>query len=162
VRVARVGRLTGRAVVLGVVTCVLLVSLAIPFRGYLAQRGEIEALQQATAEQRRRVAALEERRARWNDPAYVQSQARARLHYVMPGETAYIVLDSQAGATASSGAQPSSASTTDGAWFERLWSSVRDADADTDADTDTGTGTGTGTGTAPTPAPAPDQDSPGR
>jgi len=138
-----VGRLTGRAALLGVVLCVLLVSLAIPFRGYLAQRGEIEALQQANAEQRQRVAALQERRARWNDPAYVQSQARARLHYVMPGETAYIVLDSEVEAAAGGGTQPSSAGTTDGAWFERLWSSVREADA----------------GGA---ARAPAQDSPGR
>ena len=27
----------------------------------------------------------------WNDPNYVKSQARARLHYVLPGERQYIL-----------------------------------------------------------------------
>ena len=30
--------------------------------------------------------------ARWQDPAYVEAQARERLHYVLPGETRYVVL----------------------------------------------------------------------
>jgi len=29
----------------------------------------------------------------WRDPEYVKSQARARLHFVLPGERQYIVTD---------------------------------------------------------------------
>jgi hypothetical protein len=29
--------------------------------------------------------------AKWNDPEYVASQARARLHFIFPGERAYII-----------------------------------------------------------------------
>jgi hypothetical protein len=30
----------------------------------------------------------------WRDPAYIKSQARERLHFVLPGERQYIVTDS--------------------------------------------------------------------
>jgi hypothetical protein len=30
--------------------------------------------------------------AKWNDPEYVASQARARLHFIFPGERAYIII----------------------------------------------------------------------
>jgi hypothetical protein len=30
--------------------------------------------------------------AKWNDPDYVASQARARLHFVFPGERQYIII----------------------------------------------------------------------
>ena len=35
------------------------------------------------------------RRRAGSDPAYVEQQARQRLHFVMPGETSYIVLDAK-------------------------------------------------------------------
>ncbi len=47
-----------------------------------------------------RVAAAQERNSDmrhqlelWNDPDYIDSQARARLNYVKPGETQYAVTD---------------------------------------------------------------------
>ena len=33
--------------------------------------------------------------ALWNDPEYVASQARARLHFVFPGERQYIVIGNE-------------------------------------------------------------------
>ena len=30
--------------------------------------------------------------AKWNDPEYVASQARARLHFIFPGERQYIII----------------------------------------------------------------------
>jgi hypothetical protein len=30
--------------------------------------------------------------AKWNDPEYVASQARARLHFIFPGERQYIIV----------------------------------------------------------------------
>jgi hypothetical protein len=36
---------------------------------------------------------MEVERRRWEDPAYIRSQARDRLYYVMPGEVSYLVMD---------------------------------------------------------------------
>ena len=39
------------------------------------------------------MAQLQKLKARWNDPAYVEEQARARLQYARPGDTVYVVVD---------------------------------------------------------------------
>lgn len=88
-----VGGLTSRAVVLALVLCALLLMLAYPLREFLAQRSQIEAARTTVAQQKERVVALEAEKKRWGDPAYVRAQARTRLHFVMPGETQYVVLD---------------------------------------------------------------------
>ena len=59
---------------------------------YIEQRQKIAALEQAVHVSEERIAELKAERDRWNDPAYVQSQARARFGYLMPGETSYVVL----------------------------------------------------------------------
>ena len=89
----RRSNLTGRAAVLALVVCLLAISLAYPLREYLAQRGDIAGYRGQVAEQEARVAELRRQHARWSDQAYVEAQARERLHYVMPGETSYVVLE---------------------------------------------------------------------
>src|SRR3954452_22533032 len=84
--------LTTRAAILGLVVCALVVSAALPLREFLSQRADIRHLQQSQAAARARVAALEEQEARLADPAYVAALARDRLHFVRPGETAYVVI----------------------------------------------------------------------
>ena len=62
-----------------------------PLQKYFAQRAQINALQTQVAANRQ---ALEEARKElelWNDPNYIKSQARARLHFVLPGERQYIL-----------------------------------------------------------------------
>ncbi|ODT40537.1 MAG: septum formation initiator [Microbacterium sp. SCN 70-200] len=79
-------------IMLGLV--VLAVFVLVPTVGtYLSQRQEIAALTasvQLTADE---VADLQLQKDRWSDPAYVTSQARARLYYVRPGEVVYLVDD---------------------------------------------------------------------
>lgn len=58
---------------------------------YLDQRQRIAALQDAVELGQEEVADLERERARWQDPAYVATQARERLYYVKPGEVVYLV-----------------------------------------------------------------------
>src|SRR3954462_11870116 len=84
--------LTTRAAVLGLVVCALVVSAALPLREFLSQRADIRHLQQSQAAARARVAALEEQKARLEDPSYTAALARDRLHFVRPGETAYVVI----------------------------------------------------------------------
>ncbi|MEU9745587.1 FtsB family cell division protein [Streptomyces niveus] len=95
-RQARRSRLTGRAAFLVLVVCSLIVALAYPMRQYVAQRGDIAEQQQLTREAAQRVEELRDEKARLQDDAYVQRLAREHLHYVMPGETGYIMTDPRA------------------------------------------------------------------
>jgi cell division protein FtsB len=84
--------LTGRAAVLVLVIAVLTVSYASSLKAYLQQRQHITELKQQIAQSEADINSLEREKTRWHDPAYVQSQARARFGYLMPGETSYVVL----------------------------------------------------------------------
>ncbi|MEU0314905.1 septum formation initiator family protein [Nocardioides sp. NPDC006273] len=86
-------RLTGRAMMIILVVAVLVISYASSLRAYIQQRNDINALQTEIAERKEHIKRLEEQTRRWEDPAYVQQQARERFGYVMPGETAYVALD---------------------------------------------------------------------
>ena len=70
---------------------VFTLTLAPPIKNYFTQRAQISALKSQVVSDR---TALEKARAElstWQDPNYVKSQARERLHFVMPGERQYIV-----------------------------------------------------------------------
>ncbi|WP_405820446.1 septum formation initiator family protein [Streptomyces sp. NBC_00838] len=95
-RQARRSRLTGRAAFLVLVVCSLIVALAYPMRQYVSQRGEIAEQQRLAHEARQRVEELRDERARLQDDAYIKRLAREHLHYVMPGETGYIMSDPRA------------------------------------------------------------------
>src|SRR4051794_24716335 len=128
--VARVAGLTTRAAVLGLVVCALLVSAALPLREFLGQRGEIRDLQQQQSDVNRRVADLEEQKARLEDPSYTAALARDRLHFVRPGETAYVVIAPSAPPVAPKDAERAAAAPTgpEAPWYSQLWGSVRSAD----------------------------------
>ncbi|MGH8969197.1 MAG: FtsB family cell division protein [Actinomycetes bacterium] len=118
--------LTGRAAVLALVVCLLAIALAYPLREYLAQRGEIGDLEAKVAQQQRRVTELERDRDRWRDPAFVRAQARERLHFVLPGETAYVVLEPDE-APAPVAAVQQERVPQRRPWFTDLWQTVEEA-----------------------------------
>ena len=121
---------TTRAAVLAVALCAVLLTLAVPFQQYVAQRGEISALAAKTDAQQRSVAELERMRARWKDPSYIRQQARARLQYVEPGETAYVVIPKKGTASHRAGIASAAASTVDASpWYAQLWDSVVESGA---------------------------------
>lgn len=95
-RQARRSRLTGRAALLALVLCSLIVALAYPIRQYVSQRAGIADLERQQEQARARVEQLRDLKARWQDDAYAKQQIRERLHYVMPGETGYVVIDPDA------------------------------------------------------------------
>jgi cell division protein FtsB len=92
-RQARRSRLTGRAALLALVLCSMIVALAYPMRQYVSQRAEIADVQKQQDQARERVEQLRDLKARWQDDAYAEQQIRKRLHYVRPGETGYTVVD---------------------------------------------------------------------
>ncbi|GAB2873109.1 cell division protein DivIC [Streptomyces deserti] len=123
-RQARRSRLTGRAALLALVLCSLIVALAYPMRQYVSQRAEIADLQREQEQARQRVERLRDLKARWQDDAYAEQQIRQRLHYVMPGETGYIVIDP--GAAEQSRADAGAA---DRPWYSNVWDGVDKSDA---------------------------------
>ena len=84
-------RLSGFMVImLGLV--VLAAFVLVPTIGtYVDQRQRVAALEAAVQVSREEVAELERQRDRWQDPAYITTQARERLYYVRPGEVVYLV-----------------------------------------------------------------------
>lgn len=70
-----------------------LVVLAPSLRVLVEQRQELAALEQRVAEQEALVEGLEVEIDRWQDPAFIEAQARDRLLYVYPGDISYLVID---------------------------------------------------------------------
>jgi cell division protein FtsB len=58
---------------------------------YIDQRQKIAALEASVQVSEDEIAALQQERERWQDPAYITTQARERLYYVKPGEVVYLV-----------------------------------------------------------------------
>ncbi|MFF2045833.1 septum formation initiator family protein [Kitasatospora sp. NPDC058170] len=139
-------RFTSRATVLVLVLCSLVAILAYPTRQFISQRSEISAQRAKAEHAKQQVEQLRRDKARWQDPEYVKAQARARLHYAMPGETPYISVSpagqGAAGSSAPDGppaANPSApgASGSTGStgpvkaakpWYASVWDSVDAAD----------------------------------
>jgi len=97
----------------------------------VAQRGQISALEAQTRAQQQHVAALQHQQQQWQDPAYVEQQARVRLHYVKPGEKVYIVLGRPKPAATPAQHQTPTAPSVSGPWYSRLWQTVEIAGATT-------------------------------
>lgn len=72
-----------------VIVCVI--AIAPTAQAYLRQQAHIRDLEEQVQHTSDRVRDLQNGIARWNDPAYVRSQARDRLFFVAPGDVSYIV-----------------------------------------------------------------------
>lgn len=57
------------------------------------QQQEIAALRENLEQSQQEVFDLMEQRDRWQDPTYVETQARERLMFVYPGDITYLVID---------------------------------------------------------------------
>lgn len=119
-RLPRRTTLTTRATLLAVVICVLVLTLAYPLRLYLQQQAENAALAKQNAASQARVDALKAEVAKYGDDAWVQDEARRRLHYVLPGEKTYVMPvappPTEAGSAGRGRSRP------DEAWYSQLWS----------------------------------------
>jgi cell division protein FtsB len=127
--VLRRPQLSGRTMMIAAMALFLVVILASPLQTYLSRRDAVAASQTRQRQLNDHVAQLQHESDQWNDPAYVERQARARLQYIRPGDTLYTVLNpdgtprtstSNINGPSRSGHQPS--------WNLNLWTSVADAD----------------------------------
>jgi len=82
---------SGRTFALATIFFVLALFLAPPIKNYFVQRAQISSLQSQLKVDNAILAAARKELTLWKDPNYIKSQARERLHFVMPGERQYIV-----------------------------------------------------------------------
>ncbi len=120
-------RLTGRAAILVLVLAVLVVSYASSLRAYFEQREHISGLRASIAASESNIDDLEREQRRWEDPAYVEAQARRRFGWVMPGEIGFQVIaeDGKPLARDDSLTDPDAAPEVERPmWWEATWASV--------------------------------------
>lgn len=121
-------RLTGRAILLAAVVVLLVVSLAYPLQRYLAQQAAIHSLEAENLAAQQRVEDLRVQVDQLDDPAFIQTQARSRLQYVMPGDLLYIIDDSGQ-ALAVPGQETPAVDEDELPWFEKVLDSIDRADS---------------------------------
>jgi cell division protein FtsB len=119
---------TARAMVLTVVIGLAFLLVYPTLHAYVVERARLNALDAQVAAARQHKADLENELQRWQDPAYVTSQARDRLAFVLPGERAFRVVDPgavQDAPTASDGPAGSVQASVGSTWYATVWQSVQ-------------------------------------
>ena len=119
--------LTGRALVLGAVIVLLVVVLASPVQRYLQSRSNVAASASQLSKDRAELKRLQQEKALYGDPGYIQQEARQRLQYAMPGDTVYVVVDKGAKSDIEKSADAAAKAGSKQAWNARLMDSVRAA-----------------------------------
>ncbi len=119
------------AILIGIVV-MLAVTLVPTLRSLIQQRGDTTALRTTVEQQRLTVAQLEREATLWQDPAYIEVQARERLKFVRVGDRAYSVVDATKPAAQAPAedvpvvAAPIANDTAP--WYGQLWQSIQIAD----------------------------------
>ena len=114
----------GRALSLATILFFMALTIAPPIKHYFTQRAQISALKSQVASNQ---AALDQARKdllMWRDPEYIKSQARERLHYVLPGERQYIVTDSNGQYTEETGTTVANKIPDGQPWYARMIASI--------------------------------------
>jgi cell division protein FtsB len=119
--------LTARAAILVLAVASVIVAVALPFKIWLGQRGDISDLSTQTRRAEARIAQLNAQDRRWHNPAYVETQARQRLHYMVPGQKTYVVLGR--GHETKAAAKQRQATAASGPWYSQFWQSEQAAGA---------------------------------
>ncbi len=81
--------LTTRAALLGLALCAVVLTLAYPLREYLSEHRQINQLAAQVAKDKATVAQMRQAGRQDADPAYIEAQARIRLHMQRPGDLVF-------------------------------------------------------------------------
>ncbi|MBH0131173.1 septum formation initiator family protein [Salinibacterium sp. NK8237] len=127
-------RFSGFTVLMLGLLILAVIVLAPNLRILIEQQQTIAQLQSDLEEAQESVDSLTDNVARWDDRAYIESQARDRLYYVYPGEVSYLVTGDATGVTTSDGVPVSATiQTTQIDWVQTLVSSIYTAGLTEDA-----------------------------
>jgi cell division protein FtsB len=117
-------RTSNRVLALSAIFFVLALTIAPPVKHYFTQRAQISALKAQLSADNTALQNAREELTLWQDPEYIKSQARERLHFVLPGERQYIVTNGETNLQ-QNGSTKIASSLADGQpWYSRLIASI--------------------------------------
>jgi len=117
-------RTSNRVLALSAILFILALTIAPPVKHYFTQRAQISALKAELSADNTALEKAREELLLWQDPEYIKSQARERLHFVLPGERQYIVTDGEKNQQ-QNGTTKIASSLADGQpWYARLIASI--------------------------------------
>ena len=120
-------RNSGRALALWAIFFILALAIAPPVKHYFTQRAQISALNSQLASDNNALEAARQELLLWQDPEYIKSQARERLHFVLPGERQYIVTEDGTASNTEEGTKVANSLTDGQPWYSRLIASITEA-----------------------------------
>ena len=120
-------RSSGRTFVLLAILFLFTLTIAPPIKHYFTQRAQIQALKAQVSSDRAALKAARAQLEQWKDPEYIKSQARERLHFVLPGERQYIVIDGKEGDTTQNSLQIAESVPLDEPWYTRIIASISES-----------------------------------
>ena len=119
-------RTSNRVLALSAIFFILALTIAPPVKNYFTQRAQISALKAQLSADNSALQKAREELLLWQDPEYIKSQARERLHFVLPGERQYIVTNGENNPQ-QNGTTKIASSLADGQpWYARLIASISD------------------------------------
>ena len=126
---------TARFVAISVVIFIIALTIAPPAQRYFTQRAQINAVEAEISVRQQRLDQAEIELQKWRDPNYVKSQARERLHSVLPGERQYIVVGVETEESSAEKKRTPIATKQFGSapWYTKLISSIQQVAAGTEA-----------------------------
>ena len=118
---------TARFIAISVVIFIIALTIAPPAQRFFTQRAQINAVQAEIENRKARLAEAEIELQKWRDPNFVKSQARERLHFVLPGERQYIVVGVETAQSAADKQKTPVATKQFGSapWYTKLISSIQ-------------------------------------
>ena len=117
-------RTSNRVLALSVIFFILALTIAPPVKHYFTQRAQINALKSQLSTDNSALQKARQELLLWQDPEYIKSQARERLHFVLPGERQYIVTDDSTTDSNNTPTKIASALTDGQPWYARLIASI--------------------------------------
>jgi cell division protein FtsB len=120
-------RSNARPLALITIVFVFTLTLAPPIKNYFTQRAQINALKSQVASDQTALEKALAELSTWQDPNYVKSQARERLHFVMPGERQYIVTGTDITKSQPQTTQIASQLPEGAPWYTKLIASVTES-----------------------------------
>jgi cell division protein FtsB len=117
-------RTSNRVLALSAIFFVLALTIAPPVKHYFTQRAQISALKAQLSADNSALQKAREELLLWQDPEYIKSQARERLHFVLPGERQYIVTQGDSIGNQQNTTKIASSLADGQPWYSRLIASI--------------------------------------